>query len=719
MINVLEKNVSKYYCKKIKCLAWVLSFLILSLPNVFAVSPNQLIKESTANTNTNPTKDAEIKNKPTVIKPGKNYMPATVNSTQKRWTLNQQEIDLRSFIAQVASITGDTFILDPKLHNEHTISVVSTKPMDQNEIYNIFLEVLAANGFAVVPKGRHLKNIITYQGAKVSGANFLQGEKPANATMVTRVIDLHSVSAIEVIPIIRPLIAQFGHAAASSTGNVVVINDLKDNVERITKLVKEVDEASDIDYEVIKLNHAWVSDVAHVIQETLLNTRTTFSNGIQVIADERSNRLVIKGNLNKRIRVRKLVQTLDQEGIRRSSTRVMFLRHGDAKNISSILTEVAQKLPSVKKDKNQASPTSKIPSQLSSSSLSSASSSTSKLSDNIFIKADETTNSLVMIAEPNTLKELEDLVRQLDVRRAQVLIEAAVVEVSGDASQSLGLQWGINGIGTNLGTQTSGGTVAQTGVNSSVTAPLFGNNILSIGSLALRNTNFGVLINAISSNVNTNLLSTPSLLTLDNETAELSVGQEVPFKTGSYANESGGSNPFTTTERKPVGLSLKVVPHIGDGDALRLEIEQEISKLLPNSTSTLGTSDVVTDRRKLKATIIVDDRQTIVLGGLLQDDTKKITTKVPLLGNIPVLGRLFTNSVDHREKKNLMLFIKPSIVRGADSLTQITKDKFNTIRVIRSSKANRLYNPSELFDVNKVMKDDELSKRTSQKSLKQ
>ena len=620
-------------------------------------------------------------------------MPA--KTPEARWTLNQQQTDIREFIAQIATITGDTFILDPKIKNAGSIRVISSKPMTKSEVYDVFLQVLNANDFAVIPKGKNLKSIVANTSAKSTGNDFSLGDRPMNATMVTQVIALHSVSAIEVIPIIRPLIATYGHAAASASGNAVVISDLKDNVNRITRLVHELDDASNNDYEVFKLKHAWVSDVAKIIQETLTKTRSTLPTDIQVIADERSNRLVIKGNSRKRERVRKLVQTLDQEGIRQSSTRVIFLRHADAKNIADILTEASKNLQDTQKNAGaqKSTPQSNQSTLPGSSSGSSGTQGKSSLAANIFIKADESTNSLVMIAEPNTLKELEDLVRQLDVRRAQVLIEAAVVEISGDTGETLGIQWGI------AGTNATQGTSGNSGGNSSrsITGAILANESIGLGTVALRNSNFGVLVSALSSKTNTNLLSTPSLLTLDNEEAELSVGQEVPFQTGSYTNNSGSGNPFTTTERKPVGLTLKVTPHVGDGSTMRLEIEQEISKLIPNSHVTLGTSDVVTDRRKLKATIIVDNAQTVVMGGLLQDDVKQIENRVPFLSRIPYLGHLFRYTNNVREKKNLMLFIKPTIIRSSESLTGVTRDKYNSFRIIRPTSTTLPESAKELF----------------------
>ena len=662
---------------------------ILFLPNYKILSSILLMFSIPVTAETIST---EIKKSPSENSAPQQSMSA--KTPEARWTLNQQQTDIREFIAQIATITGDTFILDPKIKNAGNIRVISSKPMTKSEVYDIFLQVLSANDFAVIPKGKNLKSIVSNTSAKSTGNDFSQGDKPMNATMVTQVIALHSVSAIEVIPIIRPLIATYGHAAASASGNAVVISDLRDNVNRITRLVHELDDASNNDYEVFKLQHAWVSDVAKIIQETLTKTRSTLPTDIQVIADERSNRLVIKGNSRKRERVRKLVQTLDQEGIRQSSTRVVFLRHADAKNIADILTEASKNLQDTQKNTGvqKNTPQSNQSTVPGSSSSSSGAHGKSGLAANIFIKADESTNSLVMIAEPNTLKELENLVRQLDVRRAQVLIEAAVVEISGNTGETLGIQWGI--AGTNAGGQNTNGGVSA---NRSITGALLANEKIGIGTVALRNSNFGVLVSALSSKTNTNLLSTPSLLTLDNEEAELSVGQEVPFQTGSYTNNSGSNNPFTTTERKPVGLTLKVTPHVGDGSTMRLEIEQEISKLIPNSNVTLGTSDVVTDRRKLKATIIVDNAQTVVMGGLLQDDIKKVETRVPFFSSIPYLGHLFRYTNDVRDKKNLMLFIKPTIIRSSESLTGVTRDKYNSFRVIRPTSVTLPESAKDLF----------------------
>ena len=608
---------------------------------------------------------------------------------QRRWTINQQNSDLREFINQVAAITGETFILDPRIKGGNTVTVISSKPMTRDQVYDVFLEVLNANGYTVVPKGK-VMNIIPNTIAKTSSAH--PKKSPRDATMVTRVIELHSVSSVEVIPIIRPLIAQYGHAAASASSNSIIVSDVADNVDRIQRLVQELDSASNNDYEVIQLKHAWVGDVAKILQETLNTGKGQLPSGLQVIADERSNRLVVKGNASKRARVRKLAETLDQEGIRKSSTRVMFLRYAEAKNLAEILTEASQSIKDSAESKSSATGRSRKSRAPAAPTKAPGTTQGRGLGD-VFIKADESQNALVMIADPETLLELEALVHQLDIRRAQVLIEAAIVEVSGNVDDALGIQWGIDGTKTGI-THTSNEVTSKISSHRTVTSHLLNDSDIGLGTVALRNSNFGILVTALSKKTNANLLSTPSLMTLDNEEAELLVGQEVPFKTGSYNTSSSGSsdNPFTTVDRKDVGIKLKVTPHINDGNVMRLEIEQEISKVLSTSST---ESDLTTTKRQLKTTVLIDDGETIVLGGLLQDDLDKSQSKVPLLGDIPFLGALFTYNNDKREKRNLMLFIRPTIVRDSEKMAELTQNKYSSIKVIKANGASAKTNDAK------------------------
>ncbi len=636
-----------------------------------------------AKPNSNIKQDAKPKKPDTVVKPRKKEVK---NTAQQRWTLNYQNTSLKEFIHQIADITGNTFILSSKLPEDKNINVIASKPMTSDEVYDVFLYTLSANEFSVIRKGEQLYQIISQPLSKSAGTHFSSESKPRNANMVIEVVSLHSVSALEIIPAVRPLLASFGHVSASTTANAVLLADLQDNVNRIKKAILDLDTAGNNDYEVIPILNARVNDISRVIHETITNSKSPLAASVHVVADERGNKLILKGNENKRVKIRELIKTLDQKGISRSSTRVIFLKHAASKNIASILSEAAQHI-AAQSDSSNHSYNNNFRSQ-------------NQSKKTVFVKADETTNSILMMADPIALNELENLVFQLDIKRPQVLIEAAIVEISGNTNNNIGLQWGINGKDSTLGTQETGpGTFATEIANKAFSTAFFGNNKLDFGSYAWRFADFGFIINMISNKTNTNLLSTPTILTLDNEKAELSVGQEVPFKTGSYTNSStGGSNPFTTTERKPVGLTLQVTPHVGDSSSMRLEIEQEISSLIPNSIAQLGTSDVVTDRRKLKATISVEDGQTIVMGGLLHDSVQKSKAHIPILGRIPGLGALFSNRKTTHEKKNLMLFIKPTILKNPTTLSDISQSKYNTLRAIRTSNQNTLpIDASNLF----------------------
>lgn len=622
----------------------------------------------------------------------------------KLWTLNQQNADIREFIVQVAKITEETFVIDPRIKSGNTVTVISSKPLTRDEVYDVFLEVLSANGYTIVPKadGRII-NIVPTTTAKASSPSEAKNQI-IDGVMTTKVIGLHSVSAVEVIPIIRPLIAQYGHAAASASSNAVIISDLADNVERITKLVHELDDAGNNDYEVIQLKHAWVGDVSKIISDTLVTGKGQLPSGLQVIADERSNRLVVKGNASKRARVKKLADTLDKEGVRKSTTKVMFLSFADAKNIAEILSEASGSIQNSQGGKSSASgstssaASSSYPSQARTSSTKSGIVSKSAATA-AFVKADETQNALIMIADPETLQEMEKIVRQLDIPRAQVLLEAVIVEVSGGINDALGIQWSIDGTETIRDTSSS--------VKSSITGHILDNSSIALGSLALRADNFGVLVTALSSKSNNNILSTPSMLTLDNEEAELIIGKNIPIKTGSYQTSSsgGGNNPFTTTERKDVGLKLKITPHTNEGDSLRLTLVQEVSSIDVGTTKQLlgsSNSDLLFNTRILKTSVLVDDGQTIVIGGLIEDIKSKSRKKIPLLGDIPILGNLFSYNQNGDEKKNLMLFIRPTIMRNSETLVRATQDRFTKLKLIGNGDAKKpVYlpdRPEELFD---------------------
>ncbi|HAJ88068.1 MAG TPA: type II secretion system protein GspD, partial [Pseudomonas sp.] len=324
---------------------------------------------------------------------------------------------------------------------------------------------------------------------------------------------------------------------------------------------------------------------------------------------------------------------------------------------------------------------------------------------NILIRADESLNALVLLADPELIGTMESIVRQLDIPRAQVMVEAAIVEVSGDITDALGVQWAIDARGSTGGA--GGVNFGNTGISvgsvlNAINENEIPNNLPDGAIIGVGTRSFGALITALSSNSKSNLLSTPSLLTLDNQEAEILVGQNVPFQTGSYTTDAAGANnPFTTIERQDIGVTLKVTPHINEGATLRLQIEQEISSIAPSASLTAQAVDLVTNKRAIKSTILAEDGQVIVLGGLIQDDVTRTNSKVPLLGDIPLLGGLFRSTQETHIKRNLMVFLRPTVIRDRAGLAALSGKKYSDIRVIETDSASPTIlpaNPTQLFD---------------------
>ncbi len=589
--------------------------------------------------------------------------PATgvvANQQQESWTINLKGADIREFIEQVAQITGETFVIDPRVKGQ--VNVLSSSPLGLSEVYQLFLSVMATHGFSVITQGDQARVVPNAEARAEAGTG-----RAAPDRLETRLIQVQHGSANELIPLIRPLIPQYGHLAAVASSNAIIISDRSANIARIENLLGQLDQKGARDYSVINLQHAWVMDAAEVLNSALERGQAKGSAGTQVIADARTNRLILIGPPAARARLATLAQSLDTPTSRSANTRVIRLRHNDAKALAETLGEISEGLKKQEGGEGGGKP------------------------QNILIRADESLNALVLLAEPDLVATLEDIVRQLDVPRAQVMVEAAIVEVSGDISDALGVQWAVDARGGKGGvggvnfanTGLSVGTVLQAiqdqkaGTDNGTLRNLPDGAIIGLGS-----DSFGVLITALSANTKSNLLSTPSLLTLDNQKAEILVGQNVPFQTGSFTTSaSGADNPFTTIERKDIGVTLKVTPHINEGASLRLEIEQEISSIAPTSQG-VNAVDLITNKRSIKSAILAEDGQVIVLGGLIQDDVTQTDSKVPLLGDIPLLGKLFRSSKETRIKRNLMVFLRPTVVRDAAGLAALSGKKYSDIRVL-------------------------------------
>lgn len=602
--------------------------------------------------------------------------PALAAETKKTWKVNLKDADIRAFISQVSDITGYSFVVDPRVKNAK-VTVVSSTAMNAKEVYELFQSVLHVHGFAAIPSGDVIK-LVPQATAKQDSIRINQNRNVKGEELVTRVIPVKNTPAIELVPILRPLIPQYGHLAGVASANALIISDHAHNVRRILEIINRLDSAESEELEVVQLNQAWVGDVVKLL-ESLEPVATGKKNArknkgaarVTVVAEERTNRLIIKGEKSARARVRALIKELDQPSQYSGATKVLYLRHANAEKVAEILKNLVSE--------RQGKPASKGSKQA---------------SQGVNIQADETLNALVIKAEPTDMGDLEEVVKQLDVRRAQVLIEAAIVEVTGDVSNALGIQWasldkengpvgGINfsslGIGNDLNTvitALSGDGDASIGLADGIT--LAGGERSSDKS-----SGYGALLQALANASNTNLLSTPSIMTLDNEEAEIVVGQNVPFITGSTTNTNAGTtNPFQTISREDVGLSLKVVPQINDGDVVRLQVEQEVSNVVPTAEG-IQSADLITNKRSIKTTILADDGETLVLGGLIQDDYTYQELKVPLLGDLPVLGMMFKSRTKKNVKRNLLVFLKPNIIREKEEARNMTEEKYSHLRTLQ------------------------------------
>lgn len=562
---------------------------------------------------------------------------------EERWYLSMQDAELRDVVQEMSTILGTTVVLDARVKGR--ITVHSDRELDRAGVRELFYSVLDTHGFAAVADGQQLLIVPAAEAKARSGSE-------ARSQFVTRVVPLGAASAADLSSLLRPLISANGYLGPSASANALVITDAARNVERLVGIVQRLDTGEHLAHDVIELRLGLATDVAKVMEQSL--TKAAGEAGSQVIADPRSNRLIIIGTAPARERLARLARSLDTDASRKTdNSRVVRLRHGDATQLAQVLDGIAQQM-------GQAVPAG-------------AGKATMKAAGEVLVRADQSQNALVLIAEPAQLNMLARIVEQLDLPRAQVLIHAAIVEMSGDVKEALGVQWAFN-------SGNAGGAINFPGTGISI-GSLLGKGELSLPEgvvLGAGTDRFGVLVSALASSSHNNLLSTPSLLTLDNQPAEILVGQNVPFQTGSYTTSGNGAdNPFTTVERKDVGISLKILPHINEGATLRLEVEQESSEI---AAASAGTKDLITNKRSLKSTILVDDGEIIVIGGLMKDSVRHQESGVPLLRNIPWLGGLFRWRSEVQEKTNLMVFLRPTIVRGQAALQGLSEGSYERLR---------------------------------------
>ncbi len=577
-------------------------------------------------------------------------------------TLNFSDADLVAVINSVSQITGKNFIIDPRVKGK--VTVVSSKPLNESEVYSVFLSVLQVHGFATVPTKNAIK-IIPDATAKQSATPLTKRQSTPGDQLVTRVLKIDFINAAQLVPILRPLVAQQGHLAAYAATNMLIVSDRASNIRRVERIISEMDKETDSDIEIVKLNHAFAAEVVRLLSSLNIKTpdQKAAANAVKFSADERTNSILLSGERSTRLKFRAIISSLDSPVESSGNTHVVYLRYAEAKNIADILSNVGKEV-------------------IKAEAKNSGNIKAGTAAESVFIQADEISNALVISAPASVFPSLRAVIQQLDIRRAQVHVEAIIAEVSADTSHELGVQWAAGGgdHGPFFSTQFSNGG------NSASIASVANGDIpdgltLGLGQIADSGLSFVTLIRALSGDSENNLLSTPSIVTLDNQEAKIVVGQNVPFVTGETSTTGSGgvdvTNPFRTIERHDIGLTLKVKPQINEGDTITMEIEQEVSNI---SGSATGAVDIVTNKRSINTTVQLEDGELLVLGGLIVENIVNSEQKIPGLGDIPLIGALFRSSKAITEKKNLLIFIRSTIIKDPDKARQLSKRKYNFMR---------------------------------------
>ncbi|HDL7825952.1 type II secretion system secretin GspD [Yersinia enterocolitica] len=566
------------------------------------------------------------------------------------FSVNFKNTDINEFINTVSKNLNKTAIIDPAVKGN--ISVRSYQELEPDRYYPFFLSVLEVYGFTVVNMPGDVIKIIPAKNTKGSAIPLIEGENPAEGDeVVMRVVSLHNVAAKELAPLLRQLNdAAFGTVVHYDPSNVLLLTGRAAVVNQLVAIIKNVDKAGDQTVETIKLQFASASEVAR-IAESLHKSSGKNANGrmsATIVADERTNSVLIGGEEQVRQRMIDTVQELDKQGDIHGNTKVIYLKFAKAESLLDVLNGVSTNQQG---GKGQATPA-------------------VAMMKNVVIKADAQTNSLIINAAPDLLRDLEQVINQLDIRRAQVLVEAIIVEVQDSDALNLGVQWfNRNGGGSNF---------PENGASaSSITSNDMGSSLKGITGLAtgFYRGNWSGLFTALRTNSQNDILATPSIVTLDNMEAEFSVGQEVPVLSGSQTTT--GDNIFRTVDRKSVGIKLKVKPQINKGDSVLLEIEQEVSSVAEKAPGGTGDLGATFNTRMVKNAVMVGSNNIVVVGGLLDSTSHDVTSKVPLLGDIPGIGFLFRSTSQKMVKRNLMLFIRPTIIREQGDYVDASKKKLD------------------------------------------
>jgi len=605
---------------------------------------------------------------------------ANGNSGQ-RITPSFKDAEIGQVIEAVAAATGKTIIPDPRVRAQ--VTMLSQTPMTPDAFYEAFLALLSVHQFVAVESGGIIKIVPDANARQMPNIDLPSRVKSGSDELITQVIAVHNVNAAQLVPVLRPLMPQAAHMAAYPSGNILILSDRASNVSRLMRIIERIDQQGDNDVDIINLQHASSSEVVRVVNTFFAQQGQQEGGGSpsRVIADDRSNSVLIGGEKSLRLRIKALIAHLDTPLESGGDTQVRYLQFADAEKIATKLKE-------------QISATVAITTGAPPAGGAAASGVSASADRSTTIWADAETNALVITAPAKVMRSLMAVVDKLDIRRMQVLLEAIIVDINVNKNAELGVNWAVwsNDDDTRIpvGTfQQPVGGVNLTSLAQSIDNPSGGNPLLGtgttfgIGRIASTGVNFAAMLRAIQGDSNTNIIATPMTVTMDNQEAELKVAQEVPFVTGSYSNtgntgNNGEVNPFTTVQREEVGTILKITPQVNaQGALVQMKIELESSSLTGDSGD---ANSLITNKRTISTNVLIEDGGIIVLGGLIQDSDIRGEQRVPYLGRIPVLGALFKTRSRQTDKTNLMVFIRPKILRDGATTALETGAKYNYIR---------------------------------------
>ena len=580
-------------------------------------------------------------------------------------TINMKDADIREFAADIAKISNKTIILDPRVKGK--VTVISDQDLDEGEAYAVFLSTLRVHGFTAIENNNVVKVMPESGGRSDYSSSVVSPD-----TLTTEVIRLKQASAKALAPLIKPIINKQGHITAYEATNTIILADYIGNIERVKNLLLNLDKNPGDTFELVSLQNTSSNEITRILNSSYKGSNENKRN-FSIQSVDSSNSVLLRGQSGVLEQIKNVIARLDSTTPKNSNLRVIYLKYANAEDIASILKDVSENL------ETQGASTGSV----------------KEKSTNISFHKE--TNALIISAQPDIMESLQSVIAQLDIRRAQVLVEALIVELSDNLAKDLGVQYLFSGDGENqpvaiqnFGNQNPDlisivGSEANQDSNLSANAATSLLNIqglaIGVGKMKDDGESFAAILNLVSQDANSNILSTPSVMTMDNEISSIIVGQEIPVTTGETLS-ANNSNPFRSVNRQEIGVKLEVKPQINEGNAVKMEINQEVSSVFGPITST--STDLITNKRQIQTTVMVETGETIVLGGLIDDDVQESEKKVPVLGNIPLVGRLFKSTSTSRTKRNLIVFLRPTIVRDTDGIRSISNRKYNYFEALQN-----------------------------------